>query len=394
MKGKVIFGVLAVVLTGLIIAACSGGNPMPGTETPTLLPPVIADSAVIAEGKVVPVQYAQAGFPQAGMVAEVLVVEGESVKAGDVIARLDGTERAEAAVAASKLELLSAEQALDDLYSNAEVAKAAAELRLATAEQELEKATNRRASKDYIWGDQEQIDIAWANLVAQEDAVDQAEDAFSFYADRPETDPDRAYMLSLLANARQTRDKAKANYNYLVSKPDQLDINEADAKLAVAQAEADAARAELDKVKNGPDPDALALAEARVVNAEAQVASAQASLADLILTAPFDGVVVDNPLKVGELYNPGVTPVVIADLSKFKVETTDLTELNVIKISEGEVVKVTFDALPDLELTGTVSSIKSLGEDRLGDITYTVEVMLDEQDPALRWNMTAVVTFE
>jgi HlyD family secretion protein len=46
-----------------------------------------------------------------------------------------------------------------------------------------------------------------------------------------------------------------------------------------------------------------------------------------------------------------------------------------------------------LELTGKVASIKGFGENRQGDIVYTVVVKLDTQDPRLRWNMTAKVTF-
>ena len=55
---------------------------------------------------------------------------------------------------------------------------------------------------------------------------------------------------------------------------------------------------------------------------------------------------------------------------------------------------VTFDALPDLELTGRVSAVEPYGESRQGDIVYTVVVMLDRQDPRLRWNMTAKVSIE
>jgi hypothetical protein len=69
-----------------------------------------------------------------------------------------------------------------------------------------------------------------------------------------------------------------------------------------------------------------------------------------------------------------------------------LTELDVINVQEGERVRLTFDAIKGIELAGTVVRIKPLGEEKLGDITYTVVVRLDEQDPRLRWKMTAVVT--
>jgi hypothetical protein len=52
------------------------------------------------------------------------------------------------------------------------------------------------------------------------------------------------------------------------------------------------------------------------------------------------------------------------------------------------------DALPDLELTGTVESIDDFFEEKRGDVTYTARILLNESDPRLRWGMTVVVTFE
>ena len=55
---------------------------------------------------------------------------------------------------------------------------------------------------------------------------------------------------------------------------------------------------------------------------------------------------------------------------------------------------LTFDALPDLTLPGIVARIKPLGENKQGDITYTVIIEPQASDPRLRWNMTAVATLE
>jgi HlyD family secretion protein len=69
-----------------------------------------------------------------------------------------------------------------------------------------------------------------------------------------------------------------------------------------------------------------------------------------------------------------------------------LTEINVVNVKEGDAATVTLDAITDLELTGKVVSIKGFGENKQGDIVYTVVVKLDKQDPRLRWGMTAKVT--
>jgi len=75
------------------------------------------------------------------------------------------------------------------------------------------------------------------------------------------------------------------------------------------------------------------------------------------------------------------------------VETTDLTELNVDKIALGQPAMIRFDAIPGLDIIGRVTKIKPFGENRQGDVVYTVVLQLEQADPRLKWNMTASVTF-
>jgi HlyD family secretion protein len=374
------------------LTACSGGAG--ATPQATEAPPVAAPASVTADGKVVPVKTANLSFTTSAKVAEVLVTEGQTVRAGDVIARLSGADQRQANVAAAELELLTAQQALDQLNQNAELARAQAQLKVAEAAKELDKASKRRISRDYHVGDQDAIDLAWADYIRAQHAVEDMERTWEYFKNRDPQDVNRAEVLAQLARVRQTRDTALANYNYLRSKPDQLEVDEAEAQLQLARAALASAQAELEKVKNGPDPDALALATARVHNARAQLAAARASLDELSLVAPFDGTVVSNPLKVGEPVSPGAPAVILADLSRWRIETIDLTELNVVDLKVGDRVQVTVDALPDLTLTGSIASIDLLGQNRQGDIVYTVRVDLNQQDPRLMWNMTASVTFE
>lgn len=112
------------------------------------------------------------------------------------------------------------------------------------------------------------------------------------------------------------------------------------------------------------------------------------------IVAPFAGTIASLDARANEQVTPGTPVVRLADYSAWQVETTDLTELNVVNVHEGNAVTVTFDAIPELELTGKVVNIKGFGENRQGDIVYTVVVQLDKQDARLRWNMTAKVTIE
>ncbi|NMC52291.1 MAG: HlyD family efflux transporter periplasmic adaptor subunit [Chloroflexi bacterium] len=396
LKGAKLSSLAIVLLASLALAACGGAPAAQATPTSDVLPPVTAETfSVLAEGQVVPAQSATLSFQTAGVVEAILVEEGQSVKTGEPIARLTGSEKFRSQLTAAELELIQAEQALETLNKTAPLAKAQAELVLAKAQVELEDAKEDREKLQFRRASDNTIDQIRADYILAEDLVDQVEEQFDGVADRAEDDPIRAAALSQLAAARKARDRALYNLNYALGLPEPEDVAEAEARLQVAQQSVDDAQRTLDKfVGDGPNTDDLALAEARVANAKAAVAAAEAALSDLELTAPFDGTVVANNLKEGEYVTPGVTAAQLGNLSEWKVETTDLTELNVVDIEAGAPVRVTFDAITDLELTGTVERIKPLGENRQGDITYTILIKLDDQDPRLKWNMTAFVTFE
>ena len=64
------------------------------------------------------------------------------------------------------------------------------------------------------------------------------------------------------------------------------------------------------------------------------------------------------------------------------------------RVSEGQIVDLTFDALPDINLMGTVREIALKADSTAGGITYRVIVTLEDTDPRLRWGMTAFVDIE
>jgi len=135
------------------------------------------------------------------------------------------------------------------------------------------------------------------------------------------------------------------------------------------------------------DRDQLAVLEARVT-------AANAKLSAFSLTAPFDGVVTDLYAKLGSSINAGDPAVTIADFSHWVVNTTDLTEIDVVALTEGQPVTVTLDALPGVELNGTVRTIGQTYSENQGDVVYKVTILLTDIQPAMRWGMTAAVRFE
>jgi len=356
---------------------------------------VIDDLSVIADGRLAPIQSVQLSFSSGGEIRQVLVSEGDSVKVGEVLLRLGNREQAEATVAAARLELLGAQQALEALREGAEQASAQAQLDLANAREELRQA-------DYRWSVQQEgrrasqstINGAEASLILAKDGLDRAKGTYDGLSGRPEDDLERAAALTELAGAQRDYDAALRNLNWYNGHPTEIQQAILDADVAMAQAEVAQAERVWEERKDGPDPDELALAEARVANAEAQLAAAVATLDDLELKAPIAGTVANVLGKAGETAAPGGLAVVIADFSLWMIETENLTEIELPDVSLGQPVKVTFDALAGVEFLGVVTAIRPLFEIRSGDVTYTVTIELDATDPRLQWGMTAVVTFQ
>jgi len=105
-------------------------------------------------------------------------------------------------------------------------------------------------------------------------------------------------------------------------------------------------------------------------------------------------VVADLNARIGGSINAGERAVTVADFSQWLVQTTDLTEIDVVNLTEGQPVIVALDAIPDTELTGEILSIGQTFAENQGDIVYEVTILLTETHPAMRWGMTAAVNFE
>lgn len=164
--------------------------------------------------------------------------------------------------------------------------------------------------------------------------------------------------------------------------------------LATATASVDAAQARLNQLLAPPRESEVAAAQAQVEIARADVEAARAAVADTELRAPFAGTVVHNDMKAGEYLPPGAPAAHFADTSAWEIETSDLTELSVVRVQVGDPVTITFDALPGLTLGGRVTAIERFGQSQQGDITYQVMITPDQPDARLQWNMTAAVSIE
>jgi len=378
MKSKHIIVMMVVLLSTLAIAACSSANPTSDPASATEIPVVISDAGVVVEGRLTPRESEQLAFFTTGQVEEILIEEGDQVKKGDVLARLGNREAIAASIAGAEMELLAAQQAYDSLNENVEVSRSEAVRAVASANKTIRDA-QYQLDNFLIPVSQEGL-TALEGVELMQKKLDEARQAFEPYKFQ-------SFSSTIRNTAKTKLDNAQSDYNSAVRRL------EYETALADAQAVLDKALRDYKALQLGPDPDLLASAESRIKATEANLASAKATLDNFELVASIDGTVVQQDLIVGQQVTAGQPVIIIADFSQMYAETDDLTEIEVVKVAVGQNVTVAPDALPDLELVGTVDSISDVYEEKRGDITYTAKILLNEVDPRLRWGMTVVITF-
>jgi HlyD family secretion protein len=137
----------------------------------------------------------------------------------------------------------------------------------------------------------------------------------------------------------------------------------------------------------------IEVAENEVARAQALLDSARAVLeSQSNLTAPFSGTVVSVDISPGETVVPGEVVIVLGDLSRFRIETTDLSERNIGRIKMGQTADVYIEAL-DAYHTGKVVEMDRIASALGGDVVYTVTIDLNTQPQGLLWGMSADVEF-
>jgi HlyD family secretion protein len=431
-----------VLLIVGIVVFLSGCSPA-AEETPTLEPIAPVDSQFVsATGVVVPVREALLSVSAGGVVENVMVEKGDQVNVDQVLVQLEGTEQQAAVVTAADLELANARYALNALYKDTELFAAQALRSAETAERALEDLNNRElqvalaqkavaeaqkavdtternARYAQSTASQADIDAQKAFVVIARDALDKANEDFEPHANKPEDNLTRAHFLARQAAAQKAYDDAVRRLNAMQGTSSEVDINVAEAEYITAQAALLEAQRDLERVMDGPDPgeialleaqiekglrdyeiynagpdpDDITLAEARIANAEAQLAAAEEILADLELKAPFLGVVSTVYVNSSEWVAPGSPVLLMGDLDHLQIKTTDLSEIDVSRIANGDRAVITFDALPDLVVEGTVISIAPKAEEGTG-VNFPVTIELDEVPPELRWGMTAFVDID
>lgn len=427
-------------------------------------------------------------FPVSGTVSEVLVAVGDSVAAGQPLARVDAAEL-QLALQQAEADLKSAEAQLAAANGQGATAEelAAAESQLVSARAQYSQTVNGTATASDLASARAQLESAEAQLAAllagptaaelaaAHDAVAQAErtlqsqrtalaaakasaesqvataanslrdaqDSFSTLywqnrqlekapGDLPQSNQDEeAAAQRAVANAEESLRQAQLAYDQ--AKQDEIvGIQQAEADLAsarrdletlqdgataaeiasarasvasaqaslsslqqpataeertIAQASLDQARLSLEQLTAPGSAASVASAEAGLAQARVALAQAQQDLEDATLAAPFAGVVAEVLVNVGDTASTSTT-ITVLDPTKLYVELS-LSESDVAGVEVGQEVALSFDALPDAALTGTVSSVAPAATVTSNVATYPVRVGFDPGATPIRVGMTA-----
>ncbi len=169
----------------------------------------------------------------------------------------------------------------------------------------------------------------------------------------------------------------------------------------VAAGRREAARAQLRLVREGARPERVSAARAEVEAARAALQAARATQADLVLAAPSDGVVTARLAEPGEVVPAGRPVVTVGQTARPWVRVY-VGERDVPRVRVGQAVTAVLDGMEERRFAGRVVAIRdraeytprvALTEDERADLVFGVKVELDDRSGTVKAGLPATVTF-
>ncbi len=435
----------ALVAALLVLLACAAVPLMRPYAAGSNGTPLRASGVIEAHG----VSVASA---QGGTIAALFVREGEAVRAGQVIARLD-TSLLDAQIAAAREAVALAEARLAQARAGARPGQVAiAEAQLAQAQAARDAAAQAVDDALALLEDPQEIRMQIAVLEAQvaaerqrlarqlalKDAAEIGKDQFKdaqakimeaggpgkhrvpipgvpggYYEYTVPSLPLDAHLapnrwwqawVGVNATAAQVEgmEAALAQLRAQRDNPQALEARADEAIAALAQAEARVllVRAQVDGLKAGATPEELTALEARVDQARAALEALRSQRGDMEVAAPIKGTVTSLPVRPGEVVAPGATIATVADLHNVRL-TIYVPGPQLGRVALGQAAQVRVDSHPGRVFEGRVTHIADTAEfvprnvttvEERASLVYAVEVSLDNPDGALKPGMPADAT--
>jgi len=310
----------------------------------------VRDPNIIRVSGNIEITDAELSFKIPGRVEERLVSEGQEVKSGQIVARLDKAELAQE-VALRKAEVQAAHAVLAELLAGSRQEE------IAQAEAAVQRAQARL--NDLLAGSRPQEIAA---VEAELNRVQAEEDRLRVEHERQKTLFDKEII-----SAREY-DAARTAYDMAAAKVREIQERLKLVKEGPRKDETEQTRAALREVqerytlvKKGPRQETIDQARARLKQAKEALALAEIRLSYTRLTSPLSGVVLSENVEPGEYVSPGTPVLTVGDLTQVWLRAyINETDLGRIKI--GQRVQITTDTFPGKIYEGAISFIASKAE--------------------------------
>lgn len=324
-KRKIIIIVGAVVVLGAIIGASvyARRGDLPEVQTAKVEKRPLLESKVTANGEVRPIQFINLTAEVAGRVTDVFVKEGDQVKKGTPLVRVDPTQQTQA-TAVQEASLRASQAEMQNQTVSISVAENAINNALAALNSSQADYERSRVEKTNA-----EIELKRNTELVETGVVSK----------------------SIYDTAKMRYDSAIASMNSANARVEQAKVQVRDAEIRVNQARA-----------------SLGAAQARVGQVQATLRSQQDLLSKTTQYASINGVVVGPIIQVGTfaLANLSSTPLmIIADMSVINVEVR-VDETDVANVKNGQKAKIKVDALGEREMEGEVTEIAASAVTRSG----------------------------
>ena len=319
-----------------------------------------------ANGTVKPERTINLSPKTSGVLKELLVKEGDQIKTGQIVARMDSSNL-QGQLIQAQAQLTAAQANLNKLLAGnrpQEIAQAQAQLASAQASLQQAQINLNQNQRLYTAGAISQRDLdtsrtAYATARAQVDQLQQ--------------------VLNLQKSGTRTEEIAQAR----------AQVEQFQQALKLAQA--------------GTRAEEIAQARAQVESARGALQTIQTQINDATIKAPFDGVVTKKYADPGSFVTPttagssseGAASNSILTLASINQVVAYLDEAKISRVQVGQSVKITADAFGDRTFSGTVSQIAAQATTTQNVTSFEVRVSLEPAaQQLLRSGMSVEAQFQ
>jgi RND family efflux transporter MFP subunit len=134
----------------------------------------------------------------------------------------------------------------------------------------------------------------------------------------------------------------------------------------------------------------IAQRQSSLQNARDAVQDAYDTLNDYTVRAPISGQIAKINVQEANQVSPSTALATL--ITKAKIAKITLNEVDVAKVAVGQKATLTFDAVPDLTIAGTVAEVDLIGTASQGVVSYTVKIAFDTQDDRIKAGMSVAAS--